>query len=34
MPRIRSESPAFDMNHPEAEFSVGVGPLADMAEMR
>jgi cytochrome c oxidase subunit 1 len=29
MPRIRSESPAFDLNHPEAEIPVGIGPLKD-----
>jgi cytochrome c oxidase subunit 1 len=26
IPRIRSESPAFDLNHPEAGIPVGVGP--------
>jgi cytochrome c oxidase subunit 1 len=29
IPRIRSESPAFDLAHPEAEMSSGVGPLKD-----
>ena len=29
MPRIRSESPAFDLNHPEAEIPTGGGPLND-----
>jgi cytochrome c oxidase subunit 1 len=29
IPRIRSESPAFDLNHPEAEIPVGVGPFKD-----
>jgi cytochrome c oxidase subunit 1 len=29
MPRIRSESPAFDLNHPEAEIPVGTGPFKD-----
>jgi cytochrome c oxidase subunit I len=29
IPRIRSESPAFDLAHPEAEIPVGVGPLKD-----
>jgi cytochrome c oxidase subunit 1 len=29
IPRIRSESPAFDLNHPEAGVPVGVGPLKD-----
>jgi cytochrome c oxidase subunit 1 len=31
IPRIRSESPAFDLNHPEAgmPIGVGVGPLKD-----
>jgi cytochrome c oxidase subunit 1 len=25
IPRIRSESPAFDLNHPEAGIPVGIG---------
>ncbi|MFP3466897.1 cytochrome c oxidase subunit I [Leifsonia sp. SIMBA_070] len=29
IPRIRSESPAFDLNHPEAGIPVGMGPGAD-----
>jgi cytochrome c oxidase subunit 1 len=29
IPRIRSESPAFDLNHPEAGPPVGIGPLKD-----
>ncbi|RFA20543.1 cytochrome c oxidase subunit I [Subtercola boreus] len=29
IPRIRSESPAFDLNHPEAGLPIGVGPAAD-----
>jgi len=29
IPRIRSESPAFDMNHPEAGIPVGIGPGKD-----
>jgi cytochrome c oxidase subunit 1 len=29
IPRIRSESPAFDLHHPEAEIPVGIGPLKD-----
>ncbi|WP_027478924.1 aa3-type cytochrome oxidase subunit I [Gryllotalpicola ginsengisoli] len=29
IPRIRSESPAFDLNHPEAGVPVGVGPVSD-----
>jgi len=29
IPRIRSESPAFDINHPEAGPQIGVGPLKD-----
>ncbi|MDM4763979.1 cytochrome c oxidase subunit I [Galbitalea sp. SE-J8] len=29
IPRIRSESPAFDLNHPEAGIPVGVGPTKD-----
>jgi cytochrome c oxidase subunit 1 len=32
IPRIRSESPAFDQNHPEAGLLAGVGPLRDAAE--
>jgi cytochrome c oxidase subunit 1 len=32
IPRIRSESPAFDLNHPEAEIPVGVGPFKDAPE--
>ncbi|MFD1722767.1 cytochrome c oxidase subunit I [Amnibacterium endophyticum] len=29
IPRIRSESPAFDLNHPEAGMPFGVGPAKD-----
>ncbi|WFR65958.1 cytochrome c oxidase subunit I [Curtobacterium flaccumfaciens] len=29
IPRIRSESPAFDLNHPEAGVPIGVGPVKD-----
>ncbi|PZE29974.1 MULTISPECIES: cytochrome c oxidase subunit I [unclassified Curtobacterium] len=29
IPRIRSESPAFDLNHPEAGIPIGVGPAMD-----
>ncbi len=29
IPRIRSESPAFDLHHPEAEIPSGIGPLKD-----
>jgi cytochrome c oxidase subunit 1 len=29
IPRIRSESPAFDLAHPEAEVPLGVGPAKD-----
>jgi len=29
IPRIRSESPAFDLNHPEVGIPVGIGPLKD-----
>jgi len=29
IPRIRSESPAFDINHPEAGIPIGIGPLKD-----
>jgi cytochrome c oxidase subunit 1 len=29
LPRIRSESPAFDLNHPEAEIPVGVRGFTD-----
>ena len=32
IPRIRSESPAFDLHHPEAGPQVGVGPLKDAPE--
>ncbi|MEH6780166.1 MAG: cytochrome c oxidase subunit I [Rhodoglobus sp.] len=32
IPRIRSESPAFDLNHPEAGIPVGVGPGKDAPE--
>ncbi len=34
IPRIRSESPAFDLHHPNAgpQFGVGVGPLKDAPE--
>ena len=32
IPRIRSERPAFDMNHPEAGLPVGVGPAKDAPE--
>ena len=29
IPRIRSESPAFDLNHPEAGMPMGIGPAKD-----
>src|SRR5690554_244935 len=29
IPRIRSESPAFDLHHPEAGIPVGIGPAKD-----
>ncbi|MFT4123606.1 MAG: cytochrome c oxidase subunit I [Microbacteriaceae bacterium] len=29
IPRIRSESPAFDLNHPEAALPIGIGPGKD-----
>jgi cytochrome c oxidase subunit I len=29
IPRIRSESPAFDLHHPEAPIPVGIGPAKD-----
>ncbi|WP_413320536.1 cytochrome c oxidase subunit I [Agrococcus sp. 1P02AA] len=32
IPRIRSESPAFDLHHPNAGMQVGVGPLKDAPE--
>lgn len=32
IPRIRSESPAFDLNHPEAPTQVGIGPAKDAPE--
>jgi cytochrome c oxidase subunit 1 len=33
VPRIRSESPAFDLNHPEAGQPSGVGPKADTPQL-
>jgi cytochrome c oxidase subunit 1 len=32
IPRIRSESPAFDLNHPEAGLPLGIGPAKDAPE--
>jgi len=32
IPRIRSESPAFDLHHPEVGVQVGIGPLKDAPE--
>ena len=32
MPRIRSESPAFDLNHPEAGVPVGVGGVGSFKD--
>ncbi len=32
IPRIRSESPAFDLNHPEVGMPVGIGPMKDAPE--
>lgn len=32
IPRIRSESPAFDLHHPNAGVQVGVGPAKDAPE--
>ena len=29
IPRIRSESPAFDLHHPEVGVPVGIGPFTD-----
>ena len=29
IPRIRSEAPAFDLNHPEAPMPIGIGPAKD-----
>ena len=29
IPRIRSESPAFDLHHPETTVQYGIGPLKD-----
>jgi cytochrome c oxidase subunit I len=29
IPRIRSERPAFDLNHPEAGIPIGIGPAKD-----
>jgi cytochrome c oxidase subunit 1 len=33
IPRIRSESPAFDLNHPEVGLPIGVGPGKDAPDM-
>jgi cytochrome c oxidase subunit 1 len=30
VPRIRSESPAFDLHHPEAPATTGIGPAKAM----
>jgi len=32
IPRIRSESPAFDLHHPESVVQVGIGPAKDAPE--
>jgi cytochrome c oxidase subunit 1 len=32
IPRIRSESPAFDLHHPESVAQAGIGPLKDAPE--
>jgi len=32
IPRIRSESPAFDLHHPEAGIPIGIGPAKDAPE--
>ncbi len=32
IPRIRSESPAFDLNHPEVGMRFGYGPMKDAPE--
>jgi len=32
IPRIRSERPAFDLNHPEVGLPVGVGPAKDASD--
>jgi cytochrome c oxidase subunit 1 len=32
IPRIRSESPAFDLNHPEAGPQKGIGPIKDVPD--
>ncbi|QEO09989.1 cytochrome c oxidase subunit I [Protaetiibacter larvae] len=32
IPRIRSESPAFDLHHPETTEQYGIGPLKDAPE--
>ena len=34
IPRIRSERPAFDLNHPEAAPSFGTGPGKDAPETK
>lgn len=33
IPRIRSESPAFDLNHPEAGIAIGIGPFKDAPDI-
>jgi cytochrome c oxidase subunit 1 len=32
IPRIRSESPAFDLNHPEAGIPVGIGSVGSFKD--
>jgi cytochrome c oxidase subunit 1 len=32
IPRIRSESPAFDINHPEAGVPVGIGGIENVKD--
>ncbi|HVX07658.1 cytochrome c oxidase subunit I [Humibacter sp.] len=33
IPRIRSESPAFDINHPEVGMPIGLGPGSDTGDV-
>ena len=32
IPRIRSESPAFDLNHPETRIAVGIGGVGAVTD--
>jgi cytochrome c oxidase subunit 1 len=33
IPRIRSERPAFDLNHPEVAIAIGIGPAKDAPDV-